>query len=407
MRSEARKPRVAVVSPFLDKGHGTERIVIEWISRLCSDFEFHLYSQQVQDLDLSQIIWHRIPMLRGPHLFNYLWWFAGNQLLRAWHRRFRGIAYDVVFTPGVNCFDADVISVHIVFREFVRRVRSELEFSRNTVWFWPKLLHRRLYYNLVGFLERRTYTNSETTLVVIAKKTLSDLDRLYHRRASCVLVYLGFDHATYNSTRRASLRGVGRTTLKLPDGRLQLLMVGNDWRKKGIRVLIETLLLLDDVPIDLMLVGREGVRPFRDMVSEKGLGERVRFLPPRKDVEFYYAAADVYVGPSLEDTFALPPVEAMACGIPVIVSRENGAYEIITHGVDGFVLDNPTDAESLASMIRRLYGDPELRARIGDNAAQTARQFTWEQNAHDLAAIFQQIIRRKSQAGGQTLPQES
>ncbi|MGH9563335.1 MAG: glycosyltransferase family 4 protein, partial [Terracidiphilus sp.] len=365
MNSVGHKPHIAVVSPFLDMGHGTERIVIEWISRLCSDFDFHVYSQDVHHLDLSKITWHRIPKLRGPHLFNYLWWFAANHLWRAWHHRVRGLAYDVVFTPGVNCFDADVISVHIVFGEFARRVRSQLEFSRNPVWFWPRLLHRRLYYRLIGFLERRAYTSPDTTLVVIAKKTLADLDRHYHRRDSCVLVYLGLDHATYNPSRRASLRAVSRATLNLPEARLQLLMIGNDWHKKGIRVLLETLSLLADLPIDLMIVGRDKVAPFRAMVAEKNLSERVRFLPPRTDVEFYYAAADVYVGPSLEDTFALPPVEAMACGIPAIVSRENGAYEIIADGVDGLVLQDPTDAASLASMVRTLYNDRVLRDRIG------------------------------------------
>ena len=49
-------------------------------------------------------------------------------------------------------------------------------------------------------------------------------------------------------------------------------------------------------------------------------------------------AADAYVGPSLEDAFALPPAEAMACGLPVIVSNQAGACEIITDGVDGIVL---------------------------------------------------------------------
>ena len=68
---------------------------------------------------------------------------------------------------------------------------------------------------------------------------------------------------------------------------------------------------------------------------------RVHFLPPRQDVEFYYAAADAYVGPSLEDTFALPPQEAMACGMPVIVSAENGTSEIITDGKDGLILGIP------------------------------------------------------------------
>jgi glycosyltransferase involved in cell wall biosynthesis len=400
------RPRIAVVSPFLDKSHGTERIIIEWMSRLKGDFVFHVYSQHVEDVDLSRIVWHRIPRLPGPHLLNYLWWFGANHLWREWHRRFRGLAYDVVFSPGVNCLDADVISVHIVFREFVRRVRSQLKLSRNPVLFWPRILHRRLYYALISFLEKRAYTNPETTLIVIAKKTLGDLDRLYQRRNGCALVYLGLDHGTYNPARRAELRDASRTELGIPANRVQLLMVGNDWHKKGIRVLLEAMSLLRDLPIDLLVVGRDEAAPFQAMAAKRGLDQRVRFLPPRKDVEFYYAASDIYAGPSLEDTFALPPVEAMACALPVIVSRENGAYEIMTDGVDGFILDNPADADSLAAIIRKLYDNSELRGGVGLKAVETARQFTWEQNASDLAAIFEQIIHRKSQAQPQTLTQE-
>ena len=407
MNDLAHRPRVAVVSPFLDKSHGTERIIIEWITRLSPDFEFHIYSQKVEDLDLSTVVWHRIPKLRGPHLLNYLWWFAANRLKRAWDRRVRGLNFEVVFSPGVNCLDADVISVHIVFGEFFRRVRSELRFRGNPARFWPTLLHRWLYYRLIIFLESRVYANPKNILILIAKKTAADLDRLYHRRDGCKILYLGFDHATYHPQRRAASRDASRAALGVPDGRFQLLMVGNDWHKKGIRVLFESLSLLRDLPIDLMLVGSENSAPFRAMAAAKELSGRVRFLPPRKDVEFYYAAADVYVGPSLEDTFALPPVEAMSCGLPVIVSRENGAYEIMTDGADGLILDDPTDAAALASMIRRLYNDRDLCECMGAKAVETARQFSWEQNARDLAAIFEQIIRRKSGRQAQTLTQES
>ena len=74
------------------------------------------------------------------------------------------------------------------------------------------------------------------------------------------------------------------------------------------------------------------------MVNERNLNGRVRFLPPRKDIEFYYAAADMYAGPSLEDTGPLPPVEAMACGVPAILSASCGTAEIITDGVNGLIL---------------------------------------------------------------------
>jgi UDP-glucose:(heptosyl)LPS alpha-1,3-glucosyltransferase len=98
-------------------------------------------------------------------------------------------------------------------------------------------------------------------------------------------------------------------------------------------------------------------------IKRWGLHDRVLFLPPRQDVEFYYAAADAYVGPSPEDAFSLPPLEGIAYGLPVIVSCHSGVSEIITHGVDGFILKDPQDAEELARLIRFLYENSDLRHR--------------------------------------------
>ena len=76
------KLSIAVVSPFLDKRHGTEMCVAEQLERLACEYEIHLYSARVEDVDLTRIRWHRIPTLPGPHLAGYLWWFAANQVVR-------------------------------------------------------------------------------------------------------------------------------------------------------------------------------------------------------------------------------------------------------------------------------------------------------------------------------------
>jgi len=103
------KPRIAVVSPFIDKRHGTERAVAECVQRLAGDYDIHVYSTRVEDLNFETITWHRIPALPGPHLFGYLWWFMANHLWRWWDQRIRGFKPAVVFSPGINCLDADVI----------------------------------------------------------------------------------------------------------------------------------------------------------------------------------------------------------------------------------------------------------------------------------------------------------
>jgi glycosyltransferase involved in cell wall biosynthesis len=407
MTEAARKPRLAVVTPFLDKSYGTERTVIEWLDHMPDSFEIHVYSQRVEGLDPARFVWHRIPTIRGPGLTGFLWWFAANHISRLWDRHVRGLRYDVVYSPGINCFDSDVISVHIVFAEFLRQARTELKLRRNTLSSWPRLLHRLVYYRLIVALENRIYRNRETMLVLYAKKTAKDLERFYGRSDPLPILYLGIDHEVFNPVRRASLRDAARQQLGLASDRFGLLVIGNDLRKKGISVLVEAMARLHELPVDLVVVGREDPAPFRNMVHDKGLDGRVYFLPARKDVEFYYAAADAYTGPSLEDTFALPPAEAMACGLPVIVSTENGTSEIITHETDGMILDDASDSGALAAMILRLFEDTEFRARIGANASKTAQKYTWERNGRDFAGILEKVLQTKTSSSRRPLTQLS
>jgi glycosyltransferase involved in cell wall biosynthesis len=109
----------------------------------------------------------------------------------------------------------------------------------------------------------------------------------------------------------------------------------------------------------------------------------VLFLEPSSDIMQFYSAADVYTGPSLHDSFALPPIEAMACGLPVITSVTNGGSQIITEGVDGFVLSDAQDSVALSRLISRLYEDSDLRRIIGENAALTAQSYSWDSNASE------------------------
>ena len=401
------KPRLAVVSPFLDRQHGTERRVVEWISHLSDAFEIHVYSQRVDDLDLSKIVWHRIPVLPGPHLMNYLWWFAANQFLRAWHSRISGLHHDLVFSPGVNCLDADAVSVHIVFAEYIHRNRAAMKFGRNPVSSWTRLLHRKLYYGLIAFLERRLYTRRGASLILIAKRTATELRRFYGREETFPVVYMGLDHEVFNPQRRISKRTAARKDLNVAEKEFVLLLIGNDWRNKGAIVILQAMDQLRDLPLKLLLVGRENAADYENTIRKHGLDGRVSFLSPRADVDAYYAAADAYLGPSIEDTFAQPPAEAMACGLPAVVSSANGTSEIITDGMDGFVLKDPTDATTLASMIRRLYLDQELRDRMGKSAAETMQKYSWQQNGAQLTKIFHEILQRKSGVAAQSLAQES
>lgn len=388
-----RKPRIAVVSPFLDKQHGTERCVAEQLERLASDYEFHVYSTRIADVDMRGITWHRIPPIRGPHLAKYIWFFGANHVSR-WTRRVLGkVEDDLIYSPGINCMDADLISVHVIFSRFYQSVRESLSFRKNVPRFWFRLLHRRLLYRLFISLEQHVYTRQDLPLITISDKAREDLRTLYGRERNVFAVYYGVDRLKFNIEVRDRLRIAARTSLGYSERDFVVLLIGNDWNNKGLRCLLEAVRILDQPRLKISVVGTDDPTPYRFLLE--GLASQTAFYPPRPDPEWYYAAADLYVGPSREDAFALPPLEAMACGVPAIVSRQAGVSELVTHGEDGYILEEPERPEELAPLIAGLYEDEELRECMGRGAAETAHQYTWERNAAQLNSVFQQLLDRK------------
>lgn len=367
----------------------------EQVERLARDYEIHVYSNRVEDLDLSRIVWHRVPRLPGPHLFAYCWWFLANHLWRWWDRRLGGVRFDLTYTPGINCFDADIISVHIVFAEFYRKVRNSLKFNSNPMRSWPLLLHRRVYYRLAMVVERWVYGGKRALLTVVSAKVARDLERYGGTESRVTVIVHGIDVQRFNADARRKLRALARRALGLPDGAFCLLLVGNDWKNKGLPCVLEALGRLASASVRLLVVGHDTVDPYRSTLARLHLEDRVVFLPLRPDVELYYAAADLYVGPSLEDAFGMPPLEAMACGVPSIVSSQAGVSEVVTEGVDGFVLADPHDSGRLAELIDLLCSNEALRQKIGEAAAKTAQQYTWDKNAAQLGRLFQEVLRRK------------
>ena len=382
------KARIAVVSPFVDKRHGTERCLAEQLERLARDYEIHLFSSRVKDTDLSGIEWHRVPEIPGPHLTKYLFWFAANHVCRWNAGRRGGRSFDLVYSPGINCLDADVVLVHVVFAELLRKIEETLRLSRNPASVWPRILHRRLYYRLIIALERRTYAPGKTRLAAVSRKTWGDIENHYGPRRPATIAYSGIDPRRFDPEIRKRTRAKARETLGIPPGRFALLLVGNDFKNKGLACLLQAVRKIGDRRLLVLVCGQDDPAPYESFRAGPDAVETI-FLPIRGDVEFYYAAADAYIGPSLEDAFSLPPLEAMGSGLPVIVSRTAGASEIVTHGRDALILENPNDADELARLIGQVCDDESLRRGLSEQAAVTARQFTWDASAERVKQLFE------------------
>jgi D-inositol-3-phosphate glycosyltransferase len=187
-----------------------------------------------------------------------------------------------------------------------------------------------------------------------------------------------------------------RKAVGLPVDRPVVLFVGRIQPLKAPDLAIRTVASLHRDDVILVIVGgasghdgdHEAQRA-RALAAELGLGDRVRFVPPRPHhiLSSYYRAADVVLVPSRSESFGLVALEAAACGVPVVASAVGGLLNVVHDGVTGTLIDG-RDPARYARAITQLLDDPAGAAAMGAAAAERARHFTWSFTAARLRRLY-------------------
>ena len=177
------------------------------------------------------------------------------------------------------------------------------------------------------------------------------------------------------------------------DGPMRLLFVGQIGERKGISHLLNAYRVFQKPDTELHLVGnfvtgREVYAPYHDLF---------RHTPnvAQKQLPALMHAADVFVFPTLVEGMPMVVLEAMACGLPVIVTP-NGPGDVVRDGVDGFIIP-PNDPDALVDRLERLYADPQLRLEMGQNARRQAEKWTWARYAQTAATTVLELGRASEQ----------
>lgn len=246
-------------------------------------------------------------------------------------------------------------------------------------------------------LMHRQYANPHRLIVAVSRMCAEDYRR-YHQvpKDRIRLVYHGTDTKRFTPETRIKSRLVTRRQLGVADGEHLFLFVGHDFVRKGLASALQATkqLAATGTRARLLVAGQRKPNlryPSRDGVHNVG---HALFIGAVNDIRPYYAAADAFVLPTFYDPCSLTVGEAMACGLPTITTRYNGASEMITDGFDGFVLDEPTNVEQLRSQLERLT-DKRLRDCMGKRARQTALRYPLERNCDEILSLYDEILDRQ------------
>jgi UDP-glucose:(heptosyl)LPS alpha-1,3-glucosyltransferase len=153
--------------------------------------------------------------------------------------------------------------------------------------------------------------------------------------------------------------------------------------------------LRTDAALRLLVVGKGDEPKYRALASSLGVADSVVFAGPQAEgVESFFRAADVLMMLSRFDTFGMVVLEAMAAGLPVILSANVGAKDVVEEGVNGYVLPDGRDAAAAAARLVTLL-DGNRRRAMGEAGARTAATHTWARLAEDVARVYEEAIKRR------------
>ena len=170
------------------------------------------------------------------------------------------------------------------------------------------------------------------------------------------------------------------------------LFAGSGWHRKGLDTAISALARGRERGAHLRVVGRDAPGPWRELARRSGVGERVEFLGPRRDIDAVYRAADALILPTRYDAFANVCLEAAASGLPVVTSGANGSGELL--GEAGIVVDDPEDADGFAAALDRMCDDERRRA-YGRRGVELAQSLTWARHIEQLQGLYQKVRARR------------
>ncbi len=372
------RPRIAVISQqygTLGGGEIFAREVTERIAR-SGRFEMHVFSRKWES-DCREVTFHRVPMWGVPRqvIPTAFAWMAS--------RMARRMGFDLVHAQS-RVADADVFSVHWCPHAFW--TRDILKRKPR----WSDRLRMRLDEGMLRGAANRVFMPVSAFQQGIFQGEYGALPGEWR------VVHPGVHLEAFAPEVLQPLRAPTRAALGLPADAMVILFVGMNFESKGLETIIRAVGLLKSrnpsSRAHVLVVGKGDESRFRRMAVEAGCADAITFAGAHRDgLSRFHAAADVFAMPASFETFSMATLEAMAAGLPVVISDRMGVRDIVSDGVNGFVVPVEGATEACADRLTQLL-QVGTRASMAEAARAEATKHAWDHVADAVTSVYKERL---------------
>jgi UDP-glucose:(heptosyl)LPS alpha-1,3-glucosyltransferase len=390
-----RKLKVALVDLNFDSSSGGQGATFVNLTRgLTTCCDVTIFASYVNPRDkVEGVRYIVVPSLRFYRFLLQFWTFRISWLILRKTTALR--KFDIVCLGSPLFGGGDVAFVHFCSKEYLRLANQRQPQLDNIIGL-ATLLYKKFVHTIAAKLESRVYAEiaarRKPLLLPVSPSLAESLQRHFGIPAEILRVipnpvdttrfHPGFDLELWKEV--SARTGWGEDSFRL-------LFVGGDWLRKGLDLVIRALAQLPR-EVKLLVVGPGNPQIFQSTLHHVGLAGRVLFAGHRRDVERFYRIAHAFVLPSRYEALPLVCLEALASGVPILVTQFPGTELFLEDGRNGFVISTEHD---LAEKVRQLMRDRDTLGKLAENAVATANRFDREQVIGRLLQVFEEILRSK------------
>jgi len=372
--------KIAVVIPKYGLAGGAEQFASELTGRLRdkTQDEFHVLANRWAP-GSGTVRFEKIPIVSFPKWLTTISfaWFA--------QRRIRRGHFDLVHSHE-RIFAADLFTLHgVPHRYWVDQVRrkSMSLYDRATAWVERKLV-------LEGGC-RKFVAVSHLTRDIFLQEYAIDPEKV-------AVIHPGVELSDYRRKNKDGARHAVRSSLGISENELVMVFASMNFEIKGLDDIIASLgkIQKQSPRLKLVVAGKGNAKKYRKIAGEAGVAENIVFtgVLSREKLTDLYLAGDLYVMLSKFDTFGMVVLEAMAAGLPVMVSSHVGAKDLVVQNENGFVVDDPSDHNRVAFILKAML-DENNRRRMSAAALTTASHNSWDAATEKYRALYAEILAAK------------
>ena len=376
--------KIAVVIPKYGLAGGAEQFASELTGRLRDKTKdaFHVLANRWAP-GSGVVRFEKIPIVSFPKWLTTISfaWFAQRQIRRG--------NFDLVHSHE-RIFAADLFTLHgVPHRYWVDQVRrkSMSLYDRATAWVERKLV-------LEGGC-RKFVAVSHLTRDIFLQEYAIDPEKV-------AVIHPGVELSDYRRVNKDDVRSAVRSSLGIGRNELVIVFASMNFEIKGLDDIIASLgkIQKQSPRLKLVVAGKGNIKKYQKIAGEAGAAENIVFtgVLDRDKLTDLYLAGDLYVMLSKFDTFGMVVLEAMAAGLPVMVSSHVGAKDLVVQNENGFVVDDPSDHDRVAFILKAML-EENTRRRMSAAALTTAAENSWDAVAEKYRALYAEILAAKKKEG--------